>query len=166
MDDRSMPRRHLSGNSVTVRRCGPDDVDQVAHLATLMGRADSEEKVARRIGLTRGRPDHLLCIADLAGAVIGYAWAQDYGPHLRDGESVIRIHDLFVRPPERRHGIGSGLFSHVRDWTAGRGAAYIQWQASPGALPFYSALGLVGDPCPDPGHPSFEIALERPDRMG
>ncbi|CAN5166632.1 GNAT family N-acetyltransferase [soil metagenome] len=125
-----------------------------------MGQATSEEDVANRIGLIEERPEQLLCVADVEGAILGYAWAQDYGPHLRSGESVIRIHDLFVRAEERRHGVGSALFSHVRRWADERGAAYIQWQASPAALPFYRSLGLTGDPCPDPDHPFFEIILE------
>ena len=143
-----------------IRRCGPDDVDQVAHLAILMGKATSEEDVADRIGLIQERSEHLLCVADVKGAILGYAWAQDYGPHLRSGESVVRIHDLFVRTGKRRHGIGSALFSYVRNWATERGVTYIQWQASPAALPFYRSLGLAGDPCPDPDHPFFEIILE------
>jgi len=144
---------------VLVRPCGQDDVDQVTRLAGLMGRAGPDAEVAERIHRIGTLPDHLLCVAGRGGGLIGYAWAQDYGPHLRTGEALVRIHDLFVEPGVRRRGVGKELFTHVRRWAARRGAAYIQWQASQEALPFYAALEFAGDPCPDPEHPFFEIIL-------
>jgi len=142
-----------------IRPCDQEDVNQVVRLAVLMGRAGPDEEVAERIRRIGTRPDHLLCVAGRGGGLIGYAWAQDYGPHLRTGEALVRIHDLFVEPGMRRRGVGKELFTYARRWAAGRGATYLQWQASRDALPFYAALGLAGDPCPDPEHPFFEIVL-------
>jgi len=142
-----------------IRPCDQEDVNQVVRLAVLMGRAGPDEEVAERIHRIGTLPDHLLCVAGRCGGLIGYAWAQDYGPHLRTGEAIVRIHDLFVEPGMRRRGVGKELFTYARRWAAGRGATYLQWQASRDALPFYAALGLAGDPCPDPEHPFFEIVL-------
>lgn len=105
------------------------------------------------------RVDHRLAVAARAGRAVGYGWAQNYGPHLRTGESIVRIHDLYVEPEERRRGIGRAIFMHLRAWAAEQGARYLQWQASQDALAFYDALGLTGDPCPDPDHPFFEVVL-------
>ncbi len=145
--------------TTTIRACQPKDVDHVASLAVGMGRAGAAFAIAQRMRAIQPRPDHRLCVAEWDGTVVGYAWAQNHGPHLRTGESIIRIHDVFVQPDKRRNGIGRALFSDVRDWAAEQGAHYLQWQASQDALPFYGALGLAGDPCPDPGHPFFEVVL-------
>lgn len=78
---------------------------------------------------------------------------------MRTGRSIVRLHDLFVSPTHRRSGIGTQLFGFVARWAKERGATWLQWQASAAALPFYERLGFVGDPCPDPKHPFFEIEL-------
>ena len=142
-----------------VRPCEEGDTDALARMALTMGRADSMEQIRVRARRLLERPDHCLCVAVRHGRPAGYAWAQNYGPHLRSGEAVVRIHDLFVEPGERRSGIGRALFEHVRHWAAQQGAVYLQWQASQDALAFDQALDLTGDPCPDPDHPFFELIL-------
>lgn len=57
----------------------------------------------------------------------------------------------------RRRGVGRALFIAVKDWANEHGVRWLEWQASAEALDFYQRLGLQGDPCPDPGHPYFEI---------
>ena len=66
---------------------------------------------------------------------------------------------------QRRQSVGRRLFLAVLDWATERGADWLEWQASLDAMPFYEQLGYSGDPCPDPGHPSFEITLA-PDPAG
>ncbi|MBB5112837.1 GNAT superfamily N-acetyltransferase [Micromonospora echinospora] len=93
--------------------------------------------------------------------MIGYAAAQDHGPHLRSGDAhrTVRLHDLYVRPDRRRDGVGRVLFTAVRRWAAGR-ARHLEWQAHhERAAPFYERLGHRGDPCPQPDHPTFLLDL-------
>lgn len=145
----------MSDMAPKIRACRPGDVDEIVRLAILMGLAGPAAEVGDRARRICAAEYHFVGVAEAHGRVIGYAWAQDYGPHLRSGEAIVRIHDLFVDPDERRRGAGAALFSHVRDWASERGATYLQWQASHDAIPFYRALGHIGDPCPDPDHPFF-----------
>lgn len=90
---------------VVIRPAGLDHIP--ALWECLRARADNLEAfTARARGKIASGGDCLL-IALVGGAVVGYAWAQDYGPHLRDGYRTARFHDLFVVEPLRRHGIGN-----------------------------------------------------------
>jgi GNAT superfamily N-acetyltransferase len=124
-----------------------------------MGKTDSEENVRDRVADIRKDPQHFLSAAFAGDLAVGYAWAQDYGPHLRSGQGVVRLHDLYVAPNSRRQGTGARLFAASRDWAEERRATWLQWQAGREALAFYQHLGLKGEPCPDPEHPFFEILL-------
>lgn len=126
-------------------------------LLEAMGKTDGAETVRTRFSRLAGDNDHLLLVAVLNDAVVGYAWAQDRGAHLRSGSRSARIHDLFVAETQRRRGVGRALFTGVKDWANEHGIRWLEWQASAEALDFYQRLGLQGDPCPDPGHPFFEI---------
>ncbi len=76
--------------------------------------------VATRVARVQGRPEHCLSVAVASGELVGYAWAQDYGPGLRRWWSVARLHDLYVTPGWRRRGVGRTLFEAVREWAAHR----------------------------------------------
>ena len=90
--------------------------------------------------------------------LVGYAAIQDHGPHLRLGNlhRIARLHDLYVVPSARRHGVGSRLMAGVKAWTAER-ARYLEWQASTRLAPFYENLGHRGEPCPQPEYPTYVI---------
>jgi GNAT superfamily N-acetyltransferase len=81
-----------------------------------------------------------------------------HGAHLRAGFSTARLHDLFILPEYRRRGIGAALFNAIKEWAQQHeGTRYLEWQASQSALDFYQQLGYIGDPCPQPEYPFFEI---------
>jgi GNAT superfamily N-acetyltransferase len=104
----------------------------------------------------------LVLVAESGGALLGYAAAQDHGPHLRAPAAgrIARLHDLYVAPDHRRLGVGRALMVELTSWAAER-VAYLQWQAREGeAAAFYEALGHRGDPCPQPEFPEFEIAFK------
>lgn len=93
---------------------------------------------------------------------IGYAAAQDYGPHLRHGNfhRTVRLHDLIIVESLRRQGVGTRLLSAAIDWARSRAARYIEWQAHESrAAPFYIKLGYTGVACPQPDYPTFEVDL-------
>ena len=102
------------------------------------------------------RDDHHLVVAD---DLVGYAWAQDSGPHLRAGFSIVRLHDLFVVERRRREGIGRALLEDVVEWARARGARYVQWHGGSASAGFYAALGVIPVP-QDPTHPFYELDLE------
>lgn len=122
-----------------------------------MGRTDSLDQVHARFDRIVESDDHFIVLAFDGNVPVGYAWAQDRGPHLRSGWRNARLHDLFVAPAHRRRGIGRRLFVTAQAWTRSRGVRWLEWQASRDALGFYERLGVNGDPCPDPEHPYFEI---------
>jgi GNAT superfamily N-acetyltransferase len=130
-----------------------------------MGGTDSAAAARERLRRLETRSDHYVSVA-LAGAegveLVGYAWVQDYGPHLRGGAHTARLHDLYVAPEWRRRGVGRQLFEHVRAWAARRPIRWLQWQASTAAVPFYARLGLIGDTKSDlETHPFYELDFAR-----
>ena len=141
-----------------IREARPDDFSAAWPLLVAMGlTSDDHERVRSRFVELAADPDHLLVVADDRSGLLGYAWAQDYGPHLRSGARTARWNDLYVSEESRNLGTGRLLLEAVRSWAADRGVRWLQWQASGAAASFYEHLGLVGDPCPDPTHPFFEI---------
>jgi GNAT superfamily N-acetyltransferase len=143
---------------IVVRPAREEDFPALWPLLRAMGQTDDEAAVGGRLARLSQRSDHSLLIALIGGQVAGYAWAQDYGPHLRGGGSAVRMHDLYVTPALRKKGVGARLFGAVREWAYRRPhVVWLQWQASQSAVAFYERLGLAGDPCPDPEHPFYEI---------
>lgn len=107
------------------------------------------------------RDDHCIRIAAEDGLLVGYAWAQDLGPHLRSGDSIVRLHDLWVDEYVRLGGVGRSLFEAVRGWAAARGARWLQWHAGMTAAGFYDSLGIAPTPSQDDNHPFYEIDFEK-----
>ncbi len=101
--------------------------------------------------------DHVFVVGELEGAIVGYAMAQGYLPHLRSSDETVRLHDLMVVDKYRRRGVGRALFGAVTDWVKARGSRYLEWQSSASGIAFYESLGLKGDPCPQPEYPFFEM---------
>ena len=126
-------------------------------LLSHMGYLDSEQSAKSRFEQLLPRSDHYLPIALLGTSLVGYAWVQNYGAHLRSGSSTARLHDLFVLPNYRKLSIGTLLFHSVKTWSAHNTVRYLEWQASQAALGFYERLGYQGNPCPQPDYPFFEI---------
>lgn len=122
--------------------------------------AQSSEQLRRRFREFIRRDDHCILVADVGGVLAGYAWAQDLGPHLRSGDSIVRLHDLFVDERARLHAIGRSLFEFVCDWATTRGARWLQWHAGTSGEAFYDALGIAPTPSEDDIHPFYEIEFE------
>jgi GNAT superfamily N-acetyltransferase len=139
-----------------IRSVRPEEWGAILPLLHEMG-GQSDEAARQRFAQISQSDDHYLPVVVDGGHYTGYGWAQDYGAHLRSGDRTARLHDLFVPSDRRRRGIGAALFTAVRAWAEGRGIRYLEWQASPAAIPFYESLGYIGDPCPQPEYPFFEI---------
>ena len=129
-------------------------------LEAMGGTFDGEESARRRLGRVINNRAELLLVAASGGRLLGYAWAHQGLAHIRGGLSTVRLSDLFVSPSWRRRGVGRQMFDAVLSWARSlEGAAWLEWQASEAAVPFYERMGLYGDPCPDPDHPYFEVKL-------
>ncbi len=133
------------------------DRDKILPLLHGMGGIDTDDKAKTRFAQLIERSDHYLPVAIYNGELVGYAWVQDYGPHLRSGNRTARLHDLFVHPDYRKLSVGTALFVAIRTWAEQAGIRYLEWQARQTALGFYERLGYRGDPCPQPDYPFFEI---------
>jgi GNAT superfamily N-acetyltransferase len=148
-------------DEILIRQAKASDFPALWPLLREMGKTDTEERVGRRFLALVGSYQHFLPVAILGGEVAGYAWAQDFGPHLRGGTCIVRLHDLCVASAWRRRGIGSRLFGAVRTWAMERGATWLQWSATLASRAFYERLGLAPE-LEDPAYPTFELELAHP----
>ena len=61
------------------------------------------------------------------------------------------------RPGAEPRLVGRALFGGIVAWAKSRNATWLEWYASPSAVPFYTRLGFTGTLCPDPEYPYYEI---------
>jgi GNAT superfamily N-acetyltransferase len=152
----SLEGEKVEKEELLIRHVEPDDI--VGMWPIIEHNSDKNRDLfINRVMQKRVLEDHYIPVALLNNKVLGYAWVQDYGPHIRVGYRTARMNDLFVDAEHRRKGTGRELVFAVKRWCEGRNVKWLQWQSSEKAIPFYESLGLKGDPCPDPGHPFFEI---------
>lgn len=129
-----------------------------------MGTDDDEPTARDRYELLLQDPRWAILGAERDGHLAGYAAIQDYGPHLRLGDlhRMSRLHDLYVRPDDRRHGVGAALMDAVKTWAAAH-VRYVLWQAGrQTSAPFYEHLGYAGEVFPQPTHPTFCLDVTEP----
>lgn len=143
-----------------LRRAERADYASIRPMLDIMGHA-SEPSLEERFTEYVESSSHCILVATSDRGAIGYAWAQNYGPHLRSGKSYARLHDLAVSQHHRRQGIGRALFNGVVKWCEEAGIVELQWQAARSAAPFYDSLGLRGDTKSDlVEHPFYEIVIK------
>lgn len=144
----------------TLRDAHNEDWSGLWPLLQKFGSVSAEDDVYARFLAMVEDPSHLLAIALESKMITGYIWAQDTGPHLRAGHRTARLHDLFVAPESRRHGIARLLMKYACHWARNSDVRYLQWQANRSSVGFYEALGLQAIADPDPEHPFFELEFE------
>lgn len=144
----------------------PDDFDELWPMLMAMGTSSPEPEARPRFVALMLDERWLLVGCSMDGTeLVGYAAAQDYGPHLRNGDlhRTARLHDLFVLPGVRKQGVGRELMHAVTRWAESR-VRYLEWQAhETRAAPFYERLGYAGEPCPQPDYPTFELDFIGPE---
>src|ERR1700676_7001 len=113
--------------ALSIRPAIPTDWPSLFPLLSQMGHLDSEQAAKSRFEHVLQRPDQYLPVALLGTTIVGYAWVQNYGAHLRSGSSTARLHDLFVLPNYRKLSIGTILFQSVKTWSAQNKVRYLEW---------------------------------------
>ena len=142
-----------------VRKAEVPDYVNVRPLLEIMGHV-SDALLKNRFSEYVQSSDHCIMLAVRDGEPIGYAWAQNYGPHLRSGKSYARLHDLAVTDAQRHQGVGRALFEAIIEWCQTAEIVELQWQAATSAASFYERLGLTGDTKSDlEEYPYYEIAI-------
>lgn len=145
--------------TVTTRLLGSGDWAGFWPMLKDMGTDDDGPTARKRYELLLQDPKWAIIGAEDDGRLVGYAAIQDYGTHLRLGDvhRMSRLHDLYVRPDDRRRGVGATLMEAVKGWAAGH-VRYVEWQAGRDtSAPFYEHLGYRGEAFPQPSHPTFCI---------
>lgn len=89
--------------------------------------------------------------------LVGLALAHQWDEYLMSGQRQLRFSTLRVHPDYQRQGVGRALFGGIVAWAKSRNATWLEWYASPSAVPFYTRLGFTGTLCPDPEYPYYEI---------
>jgi GNAT superfamily N-acetyltransferase len=151
----------MDKENVIVRMAIYDDWEDFWNLVEKRGATDSFEQAHMRYTVMIENPNHLIIIAEIEEIIIGYAWAQDYGSHLRTGHKLSRFHDLFVLEQYRHRGAAARLFETVRSWAEKNGSSWLQWNANPNSTSFYKKLGYNPIPEEEEGFPFFEIAYNK-----
>jgi GNAT superfamily N-acetyltransferase len=143
--------------NVKFRKAAVTDWEQLCPLLEGMGLVRDREKSQILFEDYVSRVHHCIVIAENNQDLLGYAWAQSYGAHLRTSDVTARLNDLFVLPDYRKQGIAKGLLRAVTNWAIESNVKYLQWQANKSSAAFYERLGHISIPDPDPEHPFFEI---------
>ena len=147
--------------SLTIREARPDDWE--AFCALYEGEAPDDPEAAAgrfRRKLTAELECVLVAEWHQPGAtpqLVGLALAHQWDEYLMSGRRQLRFSTLRVHPDHRRRGVGRALFGGIVAWARSRDATWLEWYASPGAVPFYTRLGFTGTVCPDPDFPYYEL---------
>ena len=143
-------------NQIYTRTATLADWEELWPLFKEMGKIDSEENTKIRFELIVTNPTFFLPVALYDDKIVGYAWVQNFGSHLRSGKITSRIHDMFVLEHHRKSGAGKVLMYAVKDWAISTNTSWLQWNSSPKAVEFYKSFNL--EPIEeDPNYPLFEI---------
>src|ERR1035437_411482 len=137
--------------ALNIRRARPDE----AGLVLSLGRDVAESgKLLHEVEATEamielalfGSDPRLFCeIAEWNGEPAGFAvWFVNFSTF--SGRSGIYLHDLFVRPAQRSHGIGKALLAHLAKECVANGWSRLQWSVldwNTPSIEFYKSLGAV-----------------------
>ena len=116
---------------------------EVSHFAL---RNDWQEGYEKALSRSLDHPDHCTLLALIDDAAVGVlmGWYREK-EELRKG-SVASISELYVKPSERRRGVGASLVRYfIDDWAAERDASRIVLQTQMGseAQAFWEAMAFV-----------------------
>ena len=150
----------MSNAEVVVRPATTQDLSVIGELGALLVRThhsfdpqrfmsagpDSAKHYGAFLGSQLRRRDAAVFVAEREGKVVGYVYVELEGRNwkeLRDTSGF--IHDVVVRPDERRGGVATRLLAAATDWLTGRGAPrVVLWTAehNEGAKRLFEGAGF------------------------
>ena len=122
-----------------VRRAQPADQETVGDLWVRL--LDAQDELESRFGVAEDARDrwdndfpqwlddetYRVYVAETDGEIVGFATAHRWGPPPIYAESSeVYLDEIYVRPGDRRGGIGTQLVDAVRDWSDRTGARRIR----------------------------------------
>jgi GNAT superfamily N-acetyltransferase len=136
---------------VTIRAAQPNDVPVLLELIRALAEYEklAHQVVATPADLTESlfgkRPAAEAILAELEGEVAGFAiFFTSFSTYL--GRPGLYLEDLFVRPAQRRRGVGRALFQHLARLAVERRCGRFEWSVldwNQPAISFYRGLGAV-----------------------
>ncbi len=112
-----------SASTPVVRRATGEDAEAVLSLLSQVGQQYASDREAFDVAYSEvlsHHDDHLLFVAEIDGAVVGYALATIARLFFANGDSA-QIHELVVDEGARGRGIGSQLVSAIENECLARG---------------------------------------------
>jgi GNAT superfamily N-acetyltransferase len=134
---------------ITIRAAQPADVPILLQLIRELA---EYERLAQQVVATEGdlteslfgaEPSAQAILAELDGTPAGLAvYFYNFSTFL--GRPGLYLEDLFVRPPQRRRGVGKALFRHLAQLAVERRCGRFEWSVldwNQPAIAFYRSLG-------------------------
>jgi ribosomal protein S18 acetylase RimI-like enzyme len=130
-------------DSITVRPARADDLSKLADFAAALAAQHREYNHSRFVVPSREvfysffneqltDPIAIILVAEKDHTVLGYAFLRLEPPSLVDlTEETFWLHDIYVQPTARGHGVGQTLLQKVVDVTRQRGRRKILLKVSP-----------------------------------
>jgi len=131
---------------VSIRPAEERDAEAVAALFEEWGHPLSCDEVRRNIRAFTQTPSHRFLVAEIGGAVVGFAAMNTALSPARPGKIGV-ISGMSVAPRHQRRGIGRRLVECAEQWLRSEGASYIRVTSASHraetAHRFYPALGYL-----------------------
>ncbi len=144
------------GCDVTVRRVGPDELDELVAWRMEVLRCvfelpeDADVSALREENLRYYREElprggHVAAFAELGGERVGCAalclQREMPSPDNPDGRCAYLM-NVYVRPAHRGRGVARALVSRLVSWARERGIPKVYLETTPAARPLYESLGF------------------------
>jgi GNAT superfamily N-acetyltransferase len=129
------------GGGVRLRDARPGDAAALASLAADLGDERTEREV--EAGLAALGPDERVVVAEVDGAVVGFASAA-VTPFFHDGSRRLRLTAIAVAPPHRGRGVARALVAELEPWGRERGCDLLEATSAEHRAEAHAAYRALG----------------------